>query len=206
MESFSAYRGLSKKELDVKQSSGKGLGKSDGVRREEVLAFLSGERHRTGFLEEQDVIRLGAAQEIPGEVLEQLAEEEAEVAAWIQAERAKASMESTGKSRPSSEDSGERPDFDGGEGASSSSSRRGKRRRGHRRSQRRHESSPDMEIPSTIVEEASGDDDEPPEKRSRGEETIDDGMLFPFLFPFLFFHESFCFDLLLSFFWQKMMV
>ena len=31
-------------------------------------------------------------------------------------------------------------------------------------------------------------------------------MLFPFLFPFLFFHESFCFDLLLSFFWQKMMV
>ena len=70
MESFSAYRGLSKKELDVKQSSGKGLGKSDGVHREEVLAFLSRERHRTGFLEEQDVIRLGAAQEIPGEVLE----------------------------------------------------------------------------------------------------------------------------------------
>ena len=85
VESFSAYWGLSKKELDVKQSSGKGLGKSDGVRREEVLAFLSGERHRTGFLEEQDVIRLGAAQEILGEVLEQLAEEEAEVATWIQA-------------------------------------------------------------------------------------------------------------------------
>ncbi|XXG53338.1 hypothetical protein AAC387_Pa03g1441 [Persea americana] len=122
VESFSAYRGLSKKELDVKQSSGKGLGKSDGVRREEVLAFLSGERHRT--------------------------------------ERAKASMESTDKSRPSSEDSGERPEFDGGEGASSSSSRRGKRRRGHRRS----------------------DDDEPPEKRSRGEETIDvedDGLMMP---------------------------
>ncbi|KAJ8627582.1 hypothetical protein MRB53_020889 [Persea americana] len=119
VERFSAYRGLSKKELDVKQSSGKGLGKSDGVHREEVLAFLSGERHRTGFLEEQDVIRLGAAQEIPSEVLEQLAEEEAEVAAWIQAERAKASMESTGKIRSSSEDSGERPDFDGGEGASS---------------------------------------------------------------------------------------
>ncbi|KAJ8615401.1 hypothetical protein MRB53_034773 [Persea americana] len=104
----------------------------------------------------------------------QQAWEEAEVAAWIQAERAKASMESTCKSRPSIEDSGERPDFDGGEGASSSSSRRGKRRRGHCRSQRRHESSPDLEIPSTIVEEASGDDDEPPEKRSRGEETIDD--------------------------------
>ena len=70
VESFSAYRGLSKKELDVKQSSGKGLGKSDGVCREEVLTFLSGEKHRTGFLEEQDVIRSGAAQEIPGEVLE----------------------------------------------------------------------------------------------------------------------------------------
>ncbi|XXG62824.1 hypothetical protein AAC387_Pa05g1128 [Persea americana] len=174
VESFSAYRGLSKKELDVKQSSGKGLGKSDGVHREEVLAFLSGERHRIGFLEEQDVVRLEAAQEIPGEVLEQLAEKEAEVATWIQAERAKASMESTGKSIPSSEDSGERPDFDGGEGASSSLSRKGKRRRGHRRSQRRHESSPDLEIPSTIVEEASGDDDGPPEKRSRAEETIDD--------------------------------
>ena len=115
-------------------------------------------------------------------------------------------MESTGKSRPSSEDSGERPDFDGGEGTSNSSSRRSKRRRGQRQSQRRHESSPDLEIPPTIVEEASWDDDEPPEKRSRGEETIDDGMLFPFLFPFLFFNESFCFDLLLSFFWQKMMV
>ena len=37
-ESFLAYRGLSKKELDVKQSSGKGLGKSDGIRREEVLS------------------------------------------------------------------------------------------------------------------------------------------------------------------------
>ncbi|XXG53396.1 hypothetical protein AAC387_Pa03g1490 [Persea americana] len=91
-------------------------------------------------------------------------------------------MESTSKSRPSSEDSGERPDFDGGEGASSSSSRRGKTRRGHRRSQRQHESSPDLEILSTIVEGASGDDDEPPEKRSRGEETIDDeddGLMMP---------------------------
>ncbi|XXG53638.1 hypothetical protein AAC387_Pa03g1703 [Persea americana] len=66
-----------------------------------------------GFLEDQDVIRSGAAHEIPSEVLEQLAEE-AEVAAWIQEERAKASMESTGKSRPSGEDSIERPDFDGG--------------------------------------------------------------------------------------------
>ena len=46
----------------------------------------------------------------------------------------------------------------------------------------------------------SQDTVEPPEKRSRGEEAIDDGMLFPFLFPFLFFHESFCFDLLPSFF------
>ncbi|XXG79935.1 hypothetical protein AAC387_Pa09g0898 [Persea americana] len=81
VESFSVYRGLSKKELD-------------------------------------DVIRSGVAQKIPGEVLEQLAEEEAEVTAWIQAERAKASMESTGKSRPSGEDSSERPYFDGGAEAS----------------------------------------------------------------------------------------
>ena len=55
------YRGLSKKELDVNQSSGKGLGKSDGVHREEVLAFLSGEKHRTGLLEDHDVIRSEAA-------------------------------------------------------------------------------------------------------------------------------------------------
>ncbi|KAJ8634480.1 hypothetical protein MRB53_008747 [Persea americana] len=122
IESFSAYRGLSKKELDVKQSSGKGLRKSDGVRREEVMAFLFGDKHRTGFLEDQDVIRSGAAQEIPDEVLEQLAEEEAEVAAWIQAEWAKASMESTGKSKPSSEDSGEMLYFDGGACTSSNSS------------------------------------------------------------------------------------
>ena len=61
VESFSAYWGLSKKELDVKQSSGKGLGKSDVVCREEVMAFLSGEKHRTGFLEHHDVIRSGAA-------------------------------------------------------------------------------------------------------------------------------------------------
>ncbi|XXG76922.1 hypothetical protein AAC387_Pa08g1182 [Persea americana] len=146
VESFSAHWGLSMKELDLKQSSGKGLGKSDGVCREEVLAFLSGEKHRTGFLEDQDVIRSGAAQEIPGEVLEQLTEEEAKVAAWMQAERAKASMEFTGKSKPSVEDSIERPDFDGG-----------------------------AEIPSTIAEEASGDDDEPPEKRSRGEKINSDG-------------------------------
>ena len=61
VESLSVYQELSKKELDVKQSSGKGLGKSDGVHREEVLAFLYGEKHRTGFLEDQDVIRSGAA-------------------------------------------------------------------------------------------------------------------------------------------------
>ncbi|XXG59318.1 hypothetical protein AAC387_Pa04g1423 [Persea americana] len=168
VESLSVYRGLSKKELDGKQSSGKGLGKSDGVRREEVMAFLFGEKHITGFVEDQDIIRSRAAQEIPGEVLEQPAEEEAEVAAWIQTERAKASMESTGKNRPSNEDSGERPNFYGGAGTSSNSSHRSKRRRGQRRSQRRHGNSPDLEIPSTIAEEASGDDDEPLEKRSRG--------------------------------------
>ena len=32
VESFSVHQGLSKKELDIKQSSGKGFGKSDGVR------------------------------------------------------------------------------------------------------------------------------------------------------------------------------
>ena len=70
VESFSVYQGLSKKELDIKQSSGKGLGQSDGVRQEELLAFLSGEKHKICFLEDQDVIRSGATQEIPGEVLE----------------------------------------------------------------------------------------------------------------------------------------
>ena len=52
MEIFSVYRGLSKKELNVKQSPEKGPGKSNGVRREEVLAFLSGEKHKIGFLGE----------------------------------------------------------------------------------------------------------------------------------------------------------
>ncbi|KAJ8649208.1 hypothetical protein MRB53_002231 [Persea americana] len=70
MESFSVHQGLSKKELDVKQSSAKGLGKSDGFRREEVLAFLSGEKHKIGFLDDRDVIRSGAVQEMPGKVLE----------------------------------------------------------------------------------------------------------------------------------------
>ena len=41
VESFSAYQGLSKKEIDVKQSSGKGLGKSDGVAEKKFwLSFL----------------------------------------------------------------------------------------------------------------------------------------------------------------------
>ena len=69
MESFSVYRGLSKKELDVKQSPGKCLGISDGVRRDEVLTFLSGEKHKIGFLNDQDIIRSGAVQEVLGEVL-----------------------------------------------------------------------------------------------------------------------------------------
>ena len=51
------YQGLSKKELDVNQSSGKGLGKSDGVWQEEVLAFHSREKHRIGFLNDWDIIR-----------------------------------------------------------------------------------------------------------------------------------------------------
>ena len=96
-------------------------------------------------------------------------------------------MESTGKSRPSSEDSGERPDFDGGVGTSSNSSRRSKRRRGLRRSQRRHKNSPDLEILSTIVEGASRDDDEPPKKRSRVEKISSDGMTILFSFSASFF-------------------
>ena len=96
-------------------------------------------------------------------------------------------MESTAKSRPSSEDSGERPDFDGGAGTSNNSSRRSKRRKGQCRSQRRHENSPDLEIPSTIVEEASGIDDEPPEKRSREEKISSDGMILLLSFSTSFF-------------------
>ena len=80
------------------------------------MAFLSGEKHRIGILGEQDVIRSGVVQEVPGEVLKQLEEEEAEIDAWMQAEQMKASMESTGKSRPSNKDSSEKPDFDSGAG------------------------------------------------------------------------------------------
>ena len=69
VESFSVQRGFSTKELNVKQSSGKGLRKSNGVCQEEVLVFLSGEKHKIGFLDDRDIIRSGAAQEIPGEVL-----------------------------------------------------------------------------------------------------------------------------------------
>ena len=75
-------------------------------------------------------------------------------------------MESTGKSRPYSEDSTERLDFDGRVGISSKPSHRSKRKRGHRRNKRRHEDSLDLEVPLTIAEEGSGDADEPPEKRS----------------------------------------
>ena len=123
--------------------------------------------------------------------MEQHAEEEAKVVAWIQAERAKASMESISKSRPSSEDSSERPDFDGGVGTSTNPSHRSKRRRGQCRSKRRHENSPDLEVPSTIAEEASGDDDEPPEKRSQGEKISSDGMTLLSFSASFFFYENF---------------
>ena len=43
------------------------------------MAFLSGEKHKIGFLDDQDVIGSGVVQEILGEVLKQLAEEEAEI-------------------------------------------------------------------------------------------------------------------------------
>ena len=96
-------------------------------------------------------------------------------------------MESTGKRRPSSEDSSERPDFDGGVGTSTNPSHRSKRRRGQCRSKRRHENSPDLEVPSTIAEEASGDDDEPPKKRSREENISSDGMTILLSFATSFF-------------------
>ena len=82
------------------------------------------------FLDEQDVIRSEAVQEVPDEVLKRLEEEEAEIEAWMQVDQIKASMEPTSKSRPSSEGSSERPDFDSGEGSSSKQSRRGKSKRG----------------------------------------------------------------------------
>ena len=75
-------------------------------------------------------------------------------------------MESTSKSRPSSEGSSERPDFDSEAGTSSKPTHRGKRKREQRCDKRRHEDSPDLEVPLTIAEEVSGDADEPPEKRS----------------------------------------
>ena len=102
-------------------------------------------------------------------------------------------MESTGKSRPPSEDSTERPDFDSGAGTSSKPTHRSKRKRGQCCNKRRHEDSPDMEVPLTIAKEVSMDADEPLEKRSREKETTDDGMRFPFLFPFIFFHERLLF-------------
>ena len=74
-------------------------------------------------------------------------------------------MESTGKSRPSSEGSSERLDFDSGAGTSSKPIHRGKRKRGQRCDKRRYEHSPDLEVPLTIAE-VSGDADEPLEKRS----------------------------------------
>ncbi|KAJ8649209.1 hypothetical protein MRB53_002232 [Persea americana] len=99
----------------------------------------------------------------------------------MQAERAKASMESTGKSRSSNEESSERLDSEGGAGSSNRPTHRRKRRRGQRRNKRSHEDSPNLEIPLTIAEEASGDDDEPPKKRSQEEKisSDDDDLVMP---------------------------
>ena len=105
-------------------------------------------------------------QEVPIKVLKQLEEEEAEINAWMQAEWIKASMESTGKSRPSSEDSSERPVFDSGAGTSSKPTHRGNRKRGERYDKRQHKDFPDLEVPLTIAKEGSKDVDEPPGKRS----------------------------------------
>ena len=121
-----------------------------------------------------------------GEVLKQLEEEEAELSAWMQTEQRRASTESTGKSRPSSEGSTERPNFDGGIGTSCKPTHRGKRKRGQRRDKRGQESSPDLEVPLTIVKEVSKDVDEPSEKWIREEETRGDGMTLPLSISFSF--------------------
>ncbi|XXG59609.1 hypothetical protein AAC387_Pa04g1662 [Persea americana] len=86
----------------------------------------------------------------------------------------KASMDSTVKSRSSSEESSERPDSEGGGCSSDIPTHRSKRRRRQHRNKRRYEDSPDLEIPLTIVEEASGDDDDPPEKKSLEEKISSD--------------------------------
>ena len=99
-------------------------------------------------------------QEVPSEVLKQL-EEEAEIDTWIQAERIKASLESIDKSKPSNEDSSERPVFDGEAGTSSRLTHRSKRKIGQHRNKKWHESSLILEVPLTIAEEVSGDADEP---------------------------------------------
>ena len=91
-------------------------------------------------------------------------------------------MESIGKSRPSSEDFSERPNFDSGMGTSSKLTHRSKRKRGQRRNKRRNEDSLDLEVPLTIVEEVSGDADEPLEKRGQEEKITSDGMIIPFSF------------------------
>ena len=99
-------------------------------------------------------------------------------------------MESTGKNRPSSEGSSERPAFDSEAGTLSKPTHRGKRKRGQRHDKKQHESSPDLEVPLTIAEEVSKDVDKPPEKRSREEETTGDGMILPcrfFSFMEIFF-------------------
>ena len=201
VESFLVYRGFSKKELDVKKSFGNGLGRSDGARREEVLAFLSEEKHRIGFLDEQDVSRSEAVWEVPSEVLEQPEQEEAEIDTWMQAEWKWAFVGSTGKSRLSCKGSSERPDFDSGWCSLSKLCRKGKRKRGQRRNKRRHEDSPDLEVPLTIDEEVLWGADEPPEKRSQEEETVGECMLLPLsLFVSFLSWILSCFDLMLSVF------
>lgn len=106
-------------------------------------------------------------------------------------------MGSTGRSGPSSEDSGEKPDFDSGAGSSGKPTRRSKRKRGQYRHKKQCEDSPDVEVPLTIDEEVSLDDEEPPEKRGR-EERADDGMILSLLLYFCSLRD-FCLDPLLSF-------
>ena len=161
-----------------------------------VFAFLSGEKHKIGFLGNQGVIGSEAVRKVPDEALEQLEQEEAELDAWMQSTQRQASAGSTGKSRPSSGESSGNPDSDRGEGSSRRRIRRSRKRKSHR-SEGLHESSPDVEVP--INEEMPECADEPPEKRSREEATVGEGMIF-LLSLFIYFHGiSPCFEFLLYF-------
>ena len=136
--------------------------------------------------------------------MEQLEEEEAEFDAWMQASQGRASVESTGKSRPSSDESSGKPDSDSGAGSSRKRARiGGKRKRSHHRSKGQNEDSPNVDVPLIVNEEMPGNADEPPEKRSREEEITGEGIILPlslFISFHGFFHVLICFLFLLFLF------